>query len=315
MSKPLLKPPSGGLDQIDNQQSSNNYIVLLLMTAIITLLLIIVYLISTPLSSIDRQSEYKVSEKDISQSLNKQNQNNDNNSIESVYIDWLLQKKEADQQSLSLWAKKQYDNAIQKAKNAEQHQQQKKFEQAKASYHEAIEILASVIEKKQLIKEKLKKEAKQAFLKNKYSQSKEIYKQAAMIDEQDDGIIDGLNKIDQRIEVIKLFNRSVALKNDNKLNEALDELNKAVVLEPDNKKILQEKIFVEEEKKQQDFKELISVVVKNIKAQDYELAKINLSKAGEIKTDDTVIDELSKRVNININAIKIKSYQKKGKQN
>ena len=312
MSKAVLKPPSGGLDQVDNQQSSSNYIMLLLMTAIIALLLIIGYLISTPLSSIDKQSEYKAKEKNISAPL--KTQDHDNNSIESVYMDWLLQKKEADQQRMSLWAKKEYENAIEQARNAEQHQQQKKYVQAKKAYRKAIKILVDIIEKKQLIKERFKNKAEKAFLKNKYSQAKEIYNLAAIIDEQDEGIINGLKKIDQRIELIKLFNRSVALRNDNKLDEALDALNKAVALEPDNKKILQEKVFVEEEKKQQDFKNIISEVVKNIKDRDYEKAKINLSKAGEIIPDDTVVNELSKKLNLNINAVKIKSYQKKGKQ-
>lgn len=321
MSIPNLQAPYRDKEDSSNQNKGSSTVILILLGVIVCLIVIIIALLLAPASN-NKITERKNENSNKNQLLEKKLSEIPGQTIPGVIkpfnknsqIEWLMIKTEAEKNNMPSWAAKDYNKAIEWAAIAEKFKQQEKNEPAENHYQQATELLSKTLQEKQQRLKGLMKKGEQAFEKNDLLQAKKSFESARLIDPENNEIKNALERLNQRNEVNHLYEQALADKKNNDQVKAISYLEKALELEPDNKKIKSEWNTLKQEEKNSKFNEKISTVLEAIEDNDLNRASEELKKAKRINGSDPVIMELEKRLLEKNRIHVISQLQKKARQ-
>ena len=320
----MLKAPSKTKPDTDLKKGNNRSgtLVLVLIGIIVCLLLILFATIFLPQISLsDSPSENKTPINKLSQKtdikLIKEKKNSEHEIKkfnENLDIEWMLKKVDAKNNQLPVWSKIDYEKAVGYENLAKNYKKNKDYKNSELNYKKAIETINNGLSKKEIILEQLIIEAT-AYLENEnLVEAKQIFIKAQSIDKENKIILRSLERITNRVAVIRLYNQSMEQQKKLQFDEAIEYLNKALVIEPEYKKTNKALIEIKEKKRKIDFNNKIGEILAALDKNNLSMAEDKINRAKKLNSNDAIIAELEIRVKEKYKSIEIKRLQKKAKK-
>ncbi len=324
MQSPKLISPSDNTNEDKNYDGNNQpgTLVYVLIGVILCLVLIIAALVFLPTSP-------KHSEKKHLQELNynkelllptiiSNNKLSEKKQLvptkklnEKIEIDWMLKKIDAENNKMQVWSKEDYDQALVFEVQAVEYDEKKEYGQSKEKYSEAIKKIDDTLLRKEEIFQGLLKGATGYLNKDKLDKAKNEFKKAESINEENKVIMRGLERINNRGEILQLYNQAIEEDEKGNLVNSIEYLNKALLVEPEYIKLQNKLNQITEKKDKIDFNDAVSQTLKAIESGHINTAKKQLSNAKKINPNDPIIIELETQINDKYKIKKIENLQLK----
>ena len=322
MTIPNLKSPSKQSEHTDNTNKGSETLVLILTGVIVCLIIIIVIILFIPTSD---DSDRSYQEKNIAQSeVNKEIKANNKKILikeaidpiekvfnETIKIDWMLKKADAENNNMPVWLEKTYVSAITLAETAEQLILEKKYKLAEKNYKEAIDSIDKALNEQDEILNELIEQAMIELEHEQLLKAEELFIKAQAIEQQHEIILKGLYRIEHRDEVIDLYRLAIENDENNDLESAIIHLNKALLIDPNYKKAQEKLTEVEHKKNQQDFNHAISQILNDLENNYLQEAQKGYKIASSLSPSDPVINEIKIRIEKKIKNLAISELQRK----
>ncbi len=314
MTKPILLPPSKRSETSENKNKGSETLVLILSGIIICLVLIMLALVLLPSSFQDKTQKNKdLISKTVPEEKHQVKIINNDEKIfnENIKIDWMLKKSDAENINMPVWSNEDYKEALAIAEKAELFKQDKQFDLANKHYNKAIAIIEKVLEGKEQIQNELIEKANTALEKENLNEAKQLFEQAQSIDANNDKILKGLYRLENRNEVNKIFLLVNENENNQHLDTAIKNLQRILSIEQDHRKAKDKLIIIKDKKSKIDYDNAINETLNALENNNLKKAQQTLTIAKNINSSDPVISELTIRINEETKSIAINSLQNK----
>ncbi len=326
MPTPDLISPSKITQQTEEPQNKNysGTLVYVLSGIIICLLLIVSAMLFLPEAenidinqSQDKTSELKpgVREEKTAQKNSSQEKAILNEAVnEKIEIDWMVKKTQAENENMAVWAKENYEQALILAKTAAKLKIEKNFRLSEKKFQLAIELIDEDLKNKENIFKQFQTQADSLFKEENLLSAKDYYLKAQSIKKDNSEVNRKLARIDTRDEVLSLYQNSLEKEKNHQLDSAIKLINKAMIIEPEYKKLKKRQVLLKSKKLQQVFNKTISQLLEALENNDLKQAKNSLQTAKKLKPEDSVISEMTLRVTAAVNQHEINRLKKKAGQ-
>ncbi|MCK5537480.1 MAG: hypothetical protein KAI79_11685, partial [Bacteroidales bacterium] len=264
-NKVKLKPPIVVEDQNKYKSEKSSTLILILTGVVICLIIVIILLIALPSPTghvklsqhnddriekvVKNDQENTPVKKDIekksapistnSETHDEAKDDNKKAFDQTIELDWMLKKSDAENSKLSIWSQKNYLSAIEAADKAEQFKNNEQFEDAEKHYKRAISIIDSALKTKNEKFNLFLSNALEALEKEQIAEAGEWFKKAQAIEAENSAVLNGLYQIERREEVRNNYNLAVKFEQENEFKKALSLLDNILKIDPNYKKAKQ----------------------------------------------------------------------------
>lgn len=255
--------------------------------------------------------EKKISNKEKITFSNEKSINSEQEKFdETIEIDWMLKKTDAENDQMIIWANAEYKEALKTAKEAKSLKKIKDYINSEKYFTKAIKQIDVLLDNKEIILKKILDKGNKFFAHNDLIKAKEEYINAQSIDKENKLIIRKLERIERREEVISLLLQSQELEKNMELDEAIKTITKALEIEPEYGMIKEQLKYLIKKKRNNDFDIAVNMVLEALEKRNFSNAEKKLKIVKDLKANNSIIQDLEMRVKKGFKDQKIYYYKK-----
>ena len=300
----MLKAPSKTIEktEIEHDNNRSDTLVYILIGIIICLTIVIFTLLlspsplPTPTSGVEKKITQDENKQTIKRVIDTDGKREEIEFNEKIEIDWMIKKIDAENNKIPIWAVDDYKIALEFEKKADAYKNNKKYHESEINYKKAIDKIDDILSNKEFKFNELIIQGNSYLDDEKLEQAKLVLLQAQSIDTENKVIIRSLERIENRSEVTNLYNHSLNQEQDNKLDEAIESLKKAKIIEPEYEKINKKLSELTAKKNKIEFDNLISQILEAIDNNDLRSAEKIIKIAKSMNAMDPITGDLEKIV-------------------
>lgn len=298
----MLKAPSKTIEktEIENDNNRSDTLVYILIGIIICLTIVVFFLLLSPsplpTSGVEKTITQDANQQIIKKQISTDVKHDKDKFNEKIEIDWMIKKIDAENNNIPIWAEEDYKIALEFEKKADAYKNNKKYHESEINYQKGIDKIDDILSNKEFKFNELIIQGNSYLDDEKLEQAKLLLLQAQSIDKENKIIIRSLERIENRSEVTNLYNHSLNQEQDNKLDEAIESLKKAKIIEPEYEKINKKLSELTAKKNKIEFDNLISQILEAIDNNDLRSAEKIIKIAKSMNAMDPITGDLEKIV-------------------